>query len=464
MTVGVVVSRADSASRTVGSRLLDLREWESAEAAVDPGASAAPTPVARHVTAGFELCEFEGWHLELEGVAGAFEDPEFVVFASRHAGETGPLLTAHFTGNFGAAAHGGADRELAPACPNAHRRVVAAFDEYVPEGYDVGVECTHHGPTDVGAPSMFVELGSSEDEWTDDAGATAVARAILDLEGVAARTPRTVAAFGGGHYAPRPARIVRGTDWAVGHVAADWCLADLGDPRENADLVERVFEASGAVRAVVDGERPRLREVIADLGYRVVGETWVRETTGVPLDVAADLEARLGSVADGLRFGEAARADAPLETYAVCAHPDGLWADAHAVDPDAALAAARERTLAYTTAEAGNRVTGRIACRDAAAFDGYVDALVALLEAKYDDVERTADAVTIRDETFDPEKAAARGVPEGPAFGRLAAGEAVEVGGETVAPAEVSSERRETYPLSKPETVRRASDARGKGN
>ncbi|GGN14053.1 D-aminoacyl-tRNA deacylase [Halarchaeum nitratireducens] len=461
MTVGIVVSRADSASVRIGEQLRERADWERVDdgdgaSGSGTGAGDGPAPVARYATEGFELAEFEPWHLELDGVAAAFDDPDCLVFASRHAGETGPLLTAHFTGNFGAAEHGGSDRALAEACPNAHRAVVRALADHAPEGYDVGMECTHHGPTSVGAPSMFVELGSTEAEWTDDAGAAAVADAVLDLRGVAPDTERAVAAFGGGHYVPRPTRIVEETDWAVGHVAADWCLDDLGDPREHRDVIERVFAASGATRAVVDGEKPRLRDVIDEAGYGVMSETWLRETTGVALDLVAALETELGSVDDGLRFGDPARAADATADYVVVDHPDALWADAHSVDPDAARAAARERTLAYTTEENGNRVAGALAVPDTAAYDAYVDALAALLREKYDEVTRADRSVQITDTGFDPAAAAERGVPEGPKFGRLANGEAVEVDGETIAPADVARERTETYGLADP--------SEGKGN
>ncbi|GAA0292909.1 D-aminoacyl-tRNA deacylase [Halarchaeum salinum] len=453
MTVGIVVSRADSASVRIGEQLRERADWERDD---EGGSSGGPEHIARYVADGFELLAFDPWHLELDGVAAAFEDLDFLVFASRHAGETGPLLTAHFTGNFGAAEHGGSDRALAAACPNAHHAVVRALDEHTPEGYDAGMECTHHGPTAVGAPSMFVELGSSEAEWADDVGAAAVADAILDLRGVVPQTERTVVAFGGGHYVPRPTRIVAETDWAVGHVAADWCLDDLGDPREGRDVIERVFAASGATRAVVDGEKPRLREVLDDLGYDVVSETWLRETTGVALDLVADLEAAVASVDDGLRFGERAREATADAEYILVDHPDDLWADAHSVDSDAALAATSANAFAYTTEENGNRVAGEIALPDADAYDAYVDALAALLGEKYDTVAREDGTIRITDTAFDPAAAADRGVPEGPKYGRLANGEAVAVDGETVAPADVSRERTEIYALADP--------SEGKGN
>jgi D-aminoacyl-tRNA deacylase len=453
--IAVVVSRADSASVHVGERLLELAEWEERTDDERADAEGGGTYYRR---GDLELREFDGLHVELGRVADAFsEPPAFVAFVSRHSGETGPLLTAHFTGNFGPAAYGGEAGELARACPNAQKAVVESLAEHAPEGYDVGIECTHHGPSDAGAPSMFVELGSDEEEWADPAGARAVARAVLDLSGVEADGERQLVGFGGGHYAPRFTRIVRETDWAVGHVAADWPLDEMGDPAANRDVVRRAFEASAAEYAVVDGDRPGLEGVVEELGYRVVGESWVREATGVSLDLLDRLESDLSPVDDGLRLGSfagrrpagrgASVRDVDATEYEVVSLPDELLSEAAGIDADAALAAVRERTVAYETVENGSKARGRAALADESAYDGLVAALSDVLREKYDAVERRGNAVVARREAFDPTAAAERGVPEGPAFGTLSAGEPVEVGGRTVDPDEVRTERRSAFPV-----------------
>jgi hypothetical protein len=53
---------------------------------------------------------------------------------------------------------------------------VSALEEHAPEGYETGIECTHHGPSAVGVPSLFVEVGSDEPQWKDETAARAVAR------------------------------------------------------------------------------------------------------------------------------------------------------------------------------------------------------------------------------------------------------------------------------------------------
>ncbi|RXK48387.1 D-aminoacyl-tRNA deacylase [Halorientalis pallida] len=457
--LGIVVSHADRASEHVGDHLRELVEWEPLDAPDHPDA-AGPA----YATDGARLRGFDAWHLHLADAADAFPvEPDLLVFASRHSGETGPLLTAHHTGNFGPAEHGGEDDALARACPHAHSHVLDALATHAPADYDVGMECTHHGPTDVGVPSMFVEVGSGEPQWDDPAAAEAVARAILDLRGVAPDVDpepvgrdaspdgdtvrRHLVGFGGGHYAPRFERIVRETDWAVGHLAADWGLEAMGDPAANRTLVDAAFEESAATHAVVDGDHPDLRDEIGALGYRVVGETWLRAVTGVPLALVDRLEGTLGPVADGLRFGESATAAAPDAAFETIPLPGDLLDRAQGIDQERTRELVVASALAFETEENGNRVAGRVAVASRGDYTTVIDGIVDLLRTAYDSVERREDAVIAREETFDPEKAKTLGVPEGPKFGRLSAGEPVEVDGRTIPPDRVRSEREDRFSL-----------------
>ncbi|ACV12640.1 Protein of unknown function DUF516 [Halorhabdus utahensis DSM 12940] len=449
--IGIVVSTADRASEHIHEHLLEVADWTTTrDESRSPGEGGGE--VSR--TDGFEMRVFDEWHLELDGVAAAFDDPDLVVFASRHSGETGPLLAAHHTGNFGPAEYGGADRDLARAAPNAHSRVLDALAEHAPEGYEVGMECTHHGPTEVGSPSLFVEVGSGPDQWDDPDAARAVAQAILDLRGVAADAPREdgeasarrhLVGFDGNHYVPRFERIVRETDWAVGHIAADWGLDALGDPLDNEDVLRAAFEKSAAEYALIDGDRPRLERAIDDLGLEIVGESWLRAVEGVPLPVARRVEDRLAAIDDGLRFGEPARGyDGDFQIVDI---PGELLNEAQGIDREATRDAVEGVALAFTTEQSATLVGDRAAVVDGDDRIALVEALADVLRADYDVVTVRDDRVVARKEAFDPGLAADAGVPEGPKFGKLASGQPVDVDGERVEPGEVSREHEETFPV-----------------
>jgi len=502
--LGIVVSRADDASVHIGEQLRAIADWRrvedpdvpdaeggglvwrsedersessaraSGEAASYEGDRRDPSDRATGEVA-VEIREFDALHLELDDAAAPFADPDLLVFASRHAGETGPLLTAHHTGNFGPAEFGGEDGAFARACPNAHAQVLRALSEHAPEGYEVGTECTHHGPTGVDVPSMFVEVGSARPQWDDPAAAEVVARAILDLRGIAPDAPavpgdsddgsrRHLVGFGGGHYAPRFERIARETDWALGHVGADWALDAMGDPDEHRDVLRAAFERSRARLTVQVGDRPALEATIAELGYRVVDETWVRETDGVPLGLVERVEDHLGEVGDGVRFGDRVEDEGDLIVVDL---PADLRDAAQGIDADRARAAVAAESVAFESTESGTRLgeraavvdhedersessagasgEGRPASHEDERSESIVAGLAEVLESKYDAVTVAEDVVIATREAFDPEAARELGVPDGPAFGKLAAGHPVEVDGRRVDPEDVHSEETDRF-------------------
>lgn len=448
-TLAIVESHADRASEHICDRLRERADWTQRTDDSRPAADGGGT---YYRTDGAVLRSFDALHIDLERPADAFDcDPDLLVFASRHSGDTGPLLTGHFTGNFGPAEFGGEPDALADAAPNALAELLAAFEEYAPAEYDVGMECTHHGPSEVGCPSLFAELGSGDEQWDDPAGADAVARAILELRNIVPHRDRQVVGFGGNHYAPRFGRVVRETSWAVGHVAADWALEAMGHPTAHRDVLERAFEASDAEVALLDGEWPVLEETLEELDYRLVSETWLREVDDRPLEVVDAVETELGAVDDGIRFGERL-----AESFTVVELPADLLSVAQGIDPDCVRETVAANTVAFATENGGSRVGSQVAVPDTddiATKDSsgprakIIQDLAAVLAEKYDAVWIDDDAIVAEETAFDPQLAREAGVPEGPKFGALADGESVTVDGETVSPERVRTERTHRFQI-----------------
>lgn len=447
--IGIVVSRADIASLNIGEHLLDLADWNEEH---DGSLSDADGGGTVYRLADTELRVFDDLHIHLDDADRAFRDRnsnadlDLLVFASRHAGETGPLLSTHVTGNFGPADYGGLDYSLAPAAPNAQATALKALTEHVPEDYTVGMEGTHHGPTEINTPSLFVELGSDEPQWNDPDGAQAVAQAILALRGVDPGSPRTLIGFGGGHYVPRFERVIRETDWTVGHIGVDWALDAMGDPNEHRSLLREAFEQGGTEYALIDGDFPTLEGVIDDFGYRVVSETWARETTGVPLELVEQMEHEVRTVDDGLRFGEQAKGMNTAENeFTIVDLPPELLSEANGIDRERTLAAVRAHTVAHTTDEGGTRLGDTVVLPRSADRNELISAFSTILETKYDTVERNENEIVAHETAFSPTLARKLGVPEGPAFGRLANGQRVEVDGTVVSPSDVREQRTHMF-------------------
>ncbi|ELY93209.1 hypothetical protein C482_19606 [Natrialba chahannaoensis JCM 10990] len=443
--VAIVESRADRASVHICDQLRELADWTEHRDEVRPDADGGGTYYTLADLDGVELRSFETLHIELESPANAFDcDPDLLVFASRHSGDTGALLTGHFTGNFGPAEYGGDDDAVAEACPNALAELLAAFDKFAPDGYEVGMECTHHGPTDVGCPSLFAELGSDDEQWDDPEGARAVARGILEIarDSVAPHRDRQLVGFGGNHYAPRFERVVRETPWAVGHIAADWALESMGHPTAHRAVIDAAFEASQADVALLDGEWPVLESTLDEAGHRVVSETWLREVGDRQFDLIDAVESTLGTVEEGVRFGEHRE-----PSFTLVDLPGDLIDTAEGIDPERVRAIIEAHTVAFTTENGGSRVGTQFALPEGVGRLELVEELAEVLESAYETVTVEADAVVAEKTAFDPALAQKSGVPEGPKFGALASGESVTVDGEEITPGRVERQQIDRFEI-----------------
>jgi D-aminoacyl-tRNA deacylase len=161
---------------------------------------------------------------------------DLYIFASRHSSQTKkPCLSAHSTGNFDKEAkYGGEPKELGVSAPDLVSSAIREMEKICPQGFEVSLEVTHHGPTSLEKPAVFIEVGSSEDEWSNLEACKAVADTIQKL---GRKEGKAAIGFGGGHYAPafKP-MIMQG--WDMGHICPKYRLDEL-DIGLFAQMVER---------------------------------------------------------------------------------------------------------------------------------------------------------------------------------------------------------------------------------
>jgi D-aminoacyl-tRNA deacylase len=202
-----------------------------------------------------------------------FTDLSLVVFISRHSSASGtPTLSVHTPGNFGAAELGGLPRQVSVSPAAAMRdalKALAYFKEGMKLEYEVSYECTHHGPS-LDVPAMFVELGSSAEQWRDLKAAEAVAHAAMSAIGKFGVSDDTaVLGIGGTHYNQRFTCMALDGEAVFGHMIPKYAVP-LVDAEMLGQCVERTLEKVDCAvldwKGIKGADKSHLLEALAEAG------------------------------------------------------------------------------------------------------------------------------------------------------------------------------------------------------
>jgi len=154
----------------------------------------------------------------------SFFRPQAYVFLSTHRSESEiPSLTVHTTGNFtDKEVLGARPREVGAIDPDLQKNYLLALNERRAklQGYEITIEATHHGPTSLKRPVLFVELGSSEKQFEDSRAADVIADALMASLASGKRWEKVALAFGGTHYSEKFNGVLLDTDYALSAVVA----------------------------------------------------------------------------------------------------------------------------------------------------------------------------------------------------------------------------------------------------
>ena len=219
----LVCSLDDVASVNIRNRLLEMYQWT--EKGLFRGRPILERGEDRIIIIeGLHLFA-DGLDLEMEEATGM--DPSMVVFLSRHKAASGiPTLTVHPIGNHGKAEFGGREGTLVPSSPDLMTSTLRALRANASGlGFQISFEVTHHGPYLL-APTMFIEIGSSEENWGDRRAAEALARALIETRVLEA--PKAIG-VGGGHYAPRFSEVIDSKRISFGHMIPNYFCDHASD-------------------------------------------------------------------------------------------------------------------------------------------------------------------------------------------------------------------------------------------
>lgn len=230
----IVVSGGDIASTNQAKELLGMCDWVELD-------SVEGRPAYTFMNARMwwmeDGCLWED-NLDKRWEEATGEKPQEIIFPSRHSAASGNAsLTLHPIGTMQVPhdevpQFGG----KAADCPPPNPRIAAWWREMNRvasdfEGFDLSLETTHHGPW-VETPSLFIEIGSTDETWGHEGAAKLLAGIIyrgLGLDGSAGlgnwnEKGLVVVTLGGGHYAPRGNALAMHPDVWIGHMLATYAL------------------------------------------------------------------------------------------------------------------------------------------------------------------------------------------------------------------------------------------------
>jgi len=262
----LIASRRDIAAQNIAKELVRTHDFNPVNGKID---------LLRHEHVFLKHVESDGIHTD--NVSGP-PSIDCVIFASRHrSASNDPTLTVHWTGNCTSRADfGGKPKSLSYTDPPRLRSALLALDKFREDhklNYAVSLEATHHGPTELEAPTLFVEVGSTEREWNDPLAVSAASEAIWKaatspVQGIPA------VGFGGGHYCNKQSAALRTNGYAFSHILSKYFFDEYDE-----ELVGIAFEKTLGERchtAVLDWkgirgpERRRLLDTLKEKNIDIV--------------------------------------------------------------------------------------------------------------------------------------------------------------------------------------------------
>ena len=236
----ILASKDDQASLNLLSSVIDLGCWgESTE--FEHGS------VWAHINGDVHILLIDEIHILADGIDKKHEKLtkfkiDDILILSRHVSSSKtPALTLHPIGIPGGVPHGergvagGINGKLSPPSPRFAPlfRIMReiAIERAVDDRYDITIEATHHGPL-LSKPTIYVEIGSDEDQWNDKEAADVWAQAISislgltggEQHGLWQGQGEVLLGIGGGHYAPRHKSVIRDSEVWAGHIIASYSL------------------------------------------------------------------------------------------------------------------------------------------------------------------------------------------------------------------------------------------------
>jgi D-aminoacyl-tRNA deacylase len=272
----LVSSNKDAASINIAHQILQNYPFQKTEKTFQD----SPVYTANLNQKPVKFIQLNEESVNAQNLPASFPGSKLIVFLSRHSSQSGtPTLTVHAPGNFAEANLGGLPKKLSVAPANAMSdalKTLAYYQQKLSLNFEVSFEVTHHGPS-LKVPSIFVELGSSPQQWGDSLAATAVAHAaVAAIEKFDPKPARpAVIGIGGTHYNQKFTQMALDGEAVFSHMIPKYAVENV-DSAMLKQCVECTLETVSCAildwKGIKSEDKPGLVWALDEvkLGYRKI--------------------------------------------------------------------------------------------------------------------------------------------------------------------------------------------------
>lgn len=195
-------------------------------------------------------------------------EADLFVFATKHRSKQEvPSLSVHSPGNWSDDnSHGGRPYQLCIAPATYLKLALLKLNELGKNTeFEVTLEQTHHGPY-LEKPVMFIEIGSTEKQWTNKKAGEIIARTITSMFSGNIPKYKTAIVLGGGHYNQVVTKVMLKTEYAVSHICAKHMLGYLNNDLLN-QAINKTMEKVDLVILDWKGLGPHKKKIVQLLDH-----------------------------------------------------------------------------------------------------------------------------------------------------------------------------------------------------
>jgi D-aminoacyl-tRNA deacylase len=229
IAIAIIVSQKDPAGMTIKQQLLKNYGFQEVKDEIFDGGPVFDLQIEESKAKLFTIKSEAIYSEDIDKRIQA----DIFVFATKHFSRAGiPALTTHSIGNWSKADFGGKDKTIcqSPAflIKLFLQNLVAVSENEKYEGETVQ-EATHHGPY-LEKPAVFIEVGSTEKQWTDPKLASMIADSLIGGLGdyiALKENYEPVMGLGGMHYASHFKKLMLNTELSVTHICPKHHLPSL---------------------------------------------------------------------------------------------------------------------------------------------------------------------------------------------------------------------------------------------